>query len=445
MSSEEIAISVTKLGKCYQIYDRPQDRLKQFILPRLGGYFTKGYSAWFREFWAIKNVSFQIRRGETVGIIGRNGSGKSTLLQMICGTLSPTEGGVETRGRVAALLELGAGFNPEFTGLENVYLNAAILGLSRSEIENRFDNIAAFADIGEFIHQPVKHYSSGMYARLAFAVAIHVDPDVFVVDETLSVGDISFQTKCLRAIEKIKNRGTAILFVTHSPGQVEALCDRALWLNEGRLKGDGSPKSLMRRYVNFLSHEIDDEDDGKSEDDFAVDRISEPSDSSAKWRPITNANNISGSKAAVITKILVRANGAGAADVIDAVKQHVSVSVQLDVRSEIARPLVAVGIFNALNEPVVHFNSDNAGVSLSSLPAGSRHAFDFNFEIPPLRPGEYIIAVGVDDGFSGNSSVIFHVYDAWCFTVVLPPHVKQQGGYVQIESAKNAIVHSQLD
>ena len=215
--SSEIAIKVENLSKCYQIYAQPRDRLKQFVLPRLQRIAGKSPKQYFREFWALKDVSFEVKKGETVGIIGRNGSGKSTLLQMICGTLNPTGGTIQTNGRTAALLELGSGFNPEFTGRENVYLNGAVLGLTNDEIDNRFDDIASFADIGDFIEQPVKTYSSGMVVRLAFAVAVNVDPQILVVDEALSVGDELFQRKCYSRIETIKDKGATIILSPIQP------------------------------------------------------------------------------------------------------------------------------------------------------------------------------------------------------------------------------------
>lgn len=245
MSSDKNIIRVDGLGKCYEIYNRPQDRLKQSILPRIRALAGRAPKYYYREFWALKNVSFEVGRGQTVGIIGRNGSGKSTLLQIICGTLTPSTGLVETHGRVAALLELGAGFNPEFTGRENVYMNAAVLGLTKEEIDARFDDISAFADIGDFIEQPVKHYSSGMYARLAFAVAINVDPDILVVDEALAVGDEPFQRKCFARINKIKDDGATILFVSHSGGTIINLCDRAILLNRGERLFTGLPKRAV--------------------------------------------------------------------------------------------------------------------------------------------------------------------------------------------------------
>jgi lipopolysaccharide transport system ATP-binding protein len=242
--SSEIAISVADISKRYQIYDAPSDRLKQML--------TSVRKQYFREFEALKNISFEVQKGETVGIIGRNGSGKSTLLQIICGTLNPTSGTVHTRGRIAALLELGAGFNPDFTGRENVYMNAAILGLSKTEIEERFDDIAAFADIGEFIEQPIKSYSSGMAVRLAFAIAINVDPQILIVDEALSVGDELFQRKCFSRIEAIRAKGATILFVSHSGGTIIELCDRAILLESGENLAEGAPKQIVARYQKLL-------------------------------------------------------------------------------------------------------------------------------------------------------------------------------------------------
>lgn len=251
VATDEIAIRVTNLSKCYHIYDRPQDRLKQSIVPRLQRLIGRSPTQYAREFWALKDVSFEVKKGETVGIIGRNGSGKSTLLQMICGTLTPTSGTIETRGRVAALLELGAGFNPEFTGRENVYMNGAVLGLSKEEIDVRFDDIAAFADIGEFIEQPAKTYSSGMYVRLAFAVVAHVDADILVIDEALSVGDALFSLKCMRFLREFMQTGT-IFFVSHDMGAVRNLCRDALWLERGKIRGIGGAKTLVDAYVTSL-------------------------------------------------------------------------------------------------------------------------------------------------------------------------------------------------
>jgi lipopolysaccharide transport system ATP-binding protein len=250
--SNEIAISVKNLSKCYEIYSSPSSRLKQFIVPKLKQLLGKKSVNYYREFWALRDISFEVKRGETVGIIGSNGSGKSTLLQMICGTLTPTTGTVQTHGRVAALLELGAGFNPEFTGRENVYLNATVLGLSIEEIDARFDAIAAFADIGDFIDQPIKTYSSGMSVRLAFAVQSQIDPDIFIVDEALSVGDAKFQAKCFDRLRQLKENGTCILLVTHSSEQIVTHCTQAILLSKGVQLQAGKPKDVVNRYLDLL-------------------------------------------------------------------------------------------------------------------------------------------------------------------------------------------------
>lgn len=242
------AISVKNLSKCYQLYAQPIDRLKQFL--------WRGRRQYFREFWALRDVSFEVAKGEVLGIIGRNGAGKSTLLQLLCGTLNPTDGSVNVQGRIAALLELGSGFNPEFSGRENVYLSASILGLSQQEIDERFEAIVDFSGIRDFIDQPVKTYSSGMYVRLAFSVATSVDPDILVVDEALSVGDGEFARKSFDRIRAMKEAGKTILFCSHSLYQVEAFCDRVLWLDHGNVRLCGEPQSVVQNYSIFLAGDV---------------------------------------------------------------------------------------------------------------------------------------------------------------------------------------------
>jgi lipopolysaccharide transport system ATP-binding protein len=240
MSSDWV-VKIHDVSKAYTVYEKPEDRLKQML--------WRQHRKYYKEFWALRDINLDIYRGETLGIIGRNGSGKSTLLQLICGTLHPTWGQIEVRGRVAALLELGAGFNPEFTGMENLFLNASILGLSQNEIHNRVDRIAAFADIGDFLKQPVKTYSSGMYARLEFAVAVHVDPEVLIVDEILAVGDAAFQRKCVQRFYEIKEQGATILFVSHDSYQVKNLCDRAIYLIDGVPRAVGAAAEVVDQYT----------------------------------------------------------------------------------------------------------------------------------------------------------------------------------------------------
>ncbi|MFV3307175.1 ABC transporter ATP-binding protein [Pseudomonas sp. NY15181] len=247
--SSDFSIRVQNLGKCYQIYEKPHHRLLQMLLGRFG-------KSYFKEFWAIRDVSFSIPRGKVIGILGKNGAGKSTLLQIICATLSPSHGDVEVNGRVAALLELGSGFNPEFTGIENIYLNGQILGLSPEEVSRKLDDILAFADIGDFVHQPVKTYSSGMFARLAFSVAVNVEPDILIVDEALSVGDAWFQHKSMARMRTLMESGCTVLFVSHSIEAVRALCDEAVWLEKGTIKMQGGVTEVTNAYMNdvFIEH-----------------------------------------------------------------------------------------------------------------------------------------------------------------------------------------------
>jgi lipopolysaccharide transport system ATP-binding protein len=272
-TDREVVITVSHVGKCYHIYDKPEDRLKQAIIPRLYRLGTVGLrqpgQRYFREFWALRDVSFEVGRGELVGIVGRNGAGKSTLLQVIVGTMTPTEGMVQVDGRVAALLELGSGFNPEFTGRENVYLNASLLGLSSGETDEKFDEIERFADIGSFIDQPVKSYSSGMMMRLAFAVQTAVDPSVLIVDEALAVGDARFQKKCYERLERYRREGGTALFVTHDTGIVTEICSRAIILEEGRIFDEGEPHRIAREYHRLLFGPDSDKPTERKSDDLA--------------------------------------------------------------------------------------------------------------------------------------------------------------------------------
>ncbi|WP_026732957.1 ABC transporter ATP-binding protein [Fischerella sp. PCC 9605] len=245
--SEEIAISLKNVSKCYKRYVRPVDRLKEILLP------GKSHA---QEFWALRDINLEVRKGETVGIIGQNGSGKSTLLQIIAGTLTPTTGEVNVKGRVSALLELGSGFNPEFTGRQNVFFNGQILGLSREEIEAKFNDIAAFAEIGNFMDEPVKTYSSGMFVRLGFSVAINVNPEILIVDESLAVGDGVFVHRCMAKIRDFQDSGGTILFVSHDIGSVSRLCSESVWLNQGVIVDAGIPAEVCKHYQAWVHEEI---------------------------------------------------------------------------------------------------------------------------------------------------------------------------------------------
>ncbi|MDQ3039990.1 MAG: ABC transporter ATP-binding protein, partial [Pseudomonadota bacterium] len=270
------AIRVRGLSKCYQVYARPEDRLKQALMPRMQRLLRAPQKAYHRDFWALRDVSFDVRKGETLGVIGRNGSGKSTLLQIICGTLTPTAGSVEVNGRVAALLELGSGFNPEFTGRENIYMSGAVLGLTRRQIDAKYADIVAFADIGDFVSQPVKTYSSGMFVRLAFAVIAHADADILVIDEALSVGDVFFGQKCMRFLRKFQETGT-VLFVSHDAAAVVNLCDSAILLDHGHLTMNGTAKEVSEAYHASAAYSLTVHNEDNPCDD-ADDDVDDPRD-----------------------------------------------------------------------------------------------------------------------------------------------------------------------
>ena len=438
--SSDTAVQVEHLGKCYQIYDTPRSRLKQFIVPRLQKLVGMNSKQYFRDFWALKDVSFEVKRGETFGIIGRNGSGKSTLLQMICGTLTPTRGGVKTCGRIAALLELGSGFNPDFTGRENVYMNAAVIGLKSEEVDELFDAISTFADIGQFMEQPIKTFSSGMMLRLAFAVSAHVKPDILVVDEALSVGDIRFQNKCLRKIDEIRNAGSSILFVSHSSGQVEALCDRVLWLNDGDVRALGDPARLVREYVNFMVHGIDKLNTESfhpvAHRDATPENKATKNDRDCFWTNISIGHNILREGGADIKRVRVWFDNEPGEIQIACKVQSVSLEAEVEFLVAIMNPLIGIGVFNDLNEPVVHVNSANIGSRLDAVERPSRAIVSLDFTLPALRSGEYLIAIGIDDGVPGSSTLLCHVYDAWSFRVVKTGSSPEQSGYVQVADAR---------
>lgn len=360
MSCEPV-IRARNLGKCYQIYAQPQDRLKQFL--------SRGRRQYFREFWALNDVSFEVMPGEVVGILGRNGSGKSTLLQLVCGTLTPTSGEVEVKGRVAALLELGAGFNPEFTGRENVFLSAAVLGLSETEIAARYEDIVDFSGIRDFIDQPVKTYSSGMYVRLAFSVAISVDPDILVIDEALSVGDGEFSRKSFDRIMALKEAGKTILFCSHSMYQIEAICNRALWLNQGELKVIGEPAEAIVAYNAFVNAQ---RSEAQAEAAAAGGVVSSAAPGTATIEDVTvSANGVEGRELHVVSG-----------------KTTLTVTVEFVSDPSLPAPSVAVVLNDSSNTPITSAGTRNDGLAVSRDSAG-KGKVTLVFEQFSLLKGEY--------------------------------------------------------
>lgn len=421
--SSEVAIKVENLSKCYQIYEQPRDRLKQFILPRLQGSLGLPPKQYFREFWALKDVSFEVKKGETVGIIGRNGSGKSTLLQMICGTLNQTSGSIQTNGRIAALLELGSGFNPEFTGRENVYLNAAVLGLSREEVHARFNDIAAFADIGDFIEQPVKTYSSGMMVRLAFAVIAHVDADILVVDEALAVGDAFFTQKCMRFLRAFMKTGT-VLFVSHDTGTVVNLCNTAVLLNRGQVAETGSPKEVTERYLATL-YEVNQEVAGVSTDRIHVtaSQIASQSDYRDMREVLVNSSTLRNDIEVFQFKPLQSGFGTGDAK-ITSVRlldpggetlswivggEDVILEIRCSVYKDVLSPIVGFQFKDRLGQTIF---ADNTFLVYQNNPQstvqGRVLVARFEFRLPVLPTGDYCFDAAIADG-----SQLDHVQHHW--------------------------------
>ncbi|MGZ4955527.1 MAG: FkbM family methyltransferase [Methylobacter sp.] len=375
--SFEPAISIKNLSKCYQLYAQPQDRLKQFL--------RGGRHQYYREFWALHDVSLDIMPGEVLGIVGRNGAGKSTLLQLLCNTLNPTSGCVDVRGRISALLELGSGFNPEFSGRENVYLSASILGLSKQEIDARFEEIVDFSGIRDFLDQPVKTYSSGMYVRLAFSVATTVDPDILVVDEALSVGDGEFARKSFERIRGMKEAGKTILFCSHSLYQMEAFCDRVLWLDHGKLMLLGEPQEVVRRYSDFLLGNI-----GETKAESAMPITSRPPSPQGYAR----LSHIEVSLDGIADRMLHGRPG----------ENNLSIRLQFESDPELPAPTVGATIDYGTLVTVACVVSGFENISIERDEHG-RGEVTIDFPNLPLRKGEYQVSVYL------ASEDAIHIYD----------------------------------
>jgi len=420
--SSDTAIAVENLSKSYHIYNKPLDRLLQML--------ARGRKQYFREFWALKNISLEIKKGETWGIIGKNGSGKSTLLQLICGTLNPTTGSISTRGRIAALLELGSGFNSEFTGRENVYLNASVLGLRREEIDSKFDAIVAFADIGEFIDQPVKTYSSGMYVRLAFAVIANVDADILIIDEALAVGDALFTQKCMRFLRNFKTSGT-LLFVSHDTVAVNSLCDKAIWLDHGCMLANNFSKEVSEAYLASLYAQSSSMENSRYKSNFK----SEPRTELGRIRRDMRADIINNSNLRNDIEIFefqpdsARGFGAGGAEIcsselFNTSYEHLShivggedVILRITIHSstELKHPIVGFSFKDRTGQVLF---GDNTYISHGAkdliTPPDHNLVAEFHFTMPILAPGDYSIAAAVADGTQQD-----HVQHHWIHDAII--------------------------
>lgn len=425
------AIEVNNLSKCYQIYDTPSARLKQMLM--------RGRRHYYKEFWALKDVSFHIKKGETVGIIGRNGSGKSTLLQMICGTLNPTAGTIKVQGRVAALLELGSGFNPEFTGRENVFFNAGVLGQSEAVTRQKFSAIEAFADIGDFIDQPVKTYSSGMMVRLAFAVIAHVDADVLVIDEALAVGDAFFTQKCMRFLREFMQYGT-VLFVSHDTAAVKSLCTYAIWLDKGLVKQRGDPKDVCEQYLQAyyeaqqVAQEINTIEDRRAVqqaliDEVLTERIAKEKLALTDQRlRFLNASNLRNDLRLFEFNPNAPSFGQGGSRVITvALSDTDSQPLSWAVGGEDVELLIEAIALQAITSPIVGFVikdrlgqtlfGDNTFVAYENDDRACRPGqllrARFRFQMPRLPVGDYSVTIAIAEGTQE-----VHIQHQWIFDAI---------------------------
>jgi lipopolysaccharide transport system ATP-binding protein len=432
---DEIAIAVRDLGKCYGIYQRPMDRLKRTL--------WRGRRRFCTEFWALRNVSFDLRRGEAVGVIGRNGSGKSTLLQMIAGTLRPTEGEVEVRGRVAAMLELGSGFNPEFTGRENVYLNGSILGLPTSEIDRRFAEIAAFADVGDFIDQPVKTYSTGMLVRVAFAVQTVLEPDVLIVDEALAVGDAAFQVKCMSRMNRLLEKGISVVLVTHDVNAVRTFCHRAIWLEQGEVREMGEPREVTSRYLQFIlgdqqvasSVDAGGDVEGSSRLDSRTAGGFEKAEPSAPARSLFRVDGrrdlVRWGSGEIRVEAVAMDNGSASRAPVFEYGDRLHIETEVRATRNVDSPNVGVGfaLRNTKGLDIITFTSWEAGYRVPPMKSGSTVRMRFELE-NILAPGEYALVLNVEDvrgserhyfDFVENALLFRVVGSRRIFSCVLPP------------------------
>ncbi len=425
---ENIAISVKDLDKVYKLYEKPMDRLKDSL-----GLTRKQL---YKEHYALKKVNMDIRRGETVGIIGTNGSGKSTILKIITGVLNPTAGSVQVDGRISALLELGAGFNMEYTGIENIYLNGTMIGFTEEEIEAKMQDILDFADIGDFVYQPVKTYSSGMFVRLAFAVAINIEPEILIVDEALSVGDVFFQAKCYRKFEEFKQMGKTILFVSHDLSSISKYCDRVVLLNKGVKLAEGAPKEMINRYKKLLVHadetDLLDEDASGASETNAISRADKAKASSAFWKDSMNVNE----GATVYGNGMASVVDFGIFDEEELLTSSIEKGTVFTVRSkvtfaeDIADPIFTFTIKNLKGTDVTGTNTMFEKVPLALAKAGETYIASFRQRMQ-LQGGEYLVSIGCTGYRNGEFTAYNRLYDICSLTVISD---KNTVGFFDMES-----------
>ena len=421
----DFAIRVQDVTKLYKLYDKPSDRFKESL-----GLSKK---IKYREHYALHNLNFDVQKGECVGIIGTNGAGKSTILKIITGVLNPTSGNVEINGRISALLELGAGFNMEYTGLENIYLNGTMIGFSRSEIDQKLDDILSFADIGDFIHQPVKTYSSGMFARLAFAVAINIDPEILIVDEALSVGDVFFQAKCYKKFEDFKQQGKTILFVSHDLGSISKYCDRVVLLNKGQKLAEGKPKEMVDMYKKVLVGQLDLDHVEEEQENMAkspnIEQILNKKSEDGTWkRQLTNNQNAieyGDKKAEIVDYAILDDQG----NITNSVEKGKDFYIRMKVRMNepIQLPIFAYSIKDSKGTEIT---GTNTMYEKTNFEVGKIMDVTFRQKMS-LQGGEYLLSLGCTS-FEADDFVVYHrLYDVCNIAVVSD---KNTVGYYDMDS-----------
>lgn len=407
---EDIAIKVEHLSKMYKLYDKPSDRFKE----ALGLTKKKLYA----EHYALDDVNFDVKVGETVGIIGTNGSGKSTILKIITGVLNPTGGSVTVNGRISALLELGAGFNMEYTGIENIYLNGTMIGFSREEIDAKMQDILDFADIGEFVNQPVKTYSSGMFVRLAFAVAINIEPEILIVDEALSVGDVFFQSKCFKKFEEFKKMGKTILIVSHDLGSISKYCDRVILLNKGKKAAEGSPKKIVDLFKKLLVGVNIDEDDESSENSTAVAAVDDDS-VDTRWKDNytinPKINEYGNRKAEIIDFAIIDENGVYTSSIMKGTSFKIRSKVKFN--ESVVDPIFTYTFKTIKGTDITGTNTMFEKVSVGTTKPGDVYVATFEQDMS-LQGGEYLLSISCTGFVEGELTVYHRMYDVVNITVI---------------------------
>jgi len=423
----DLTLNISNLSKKYKLYEKPIDRLKEAFHP-----FKKKYH---QDFYALRNISFTSHRGDIIGIIGKNGSGKSTLLQIITGVLTPTNGTVDVYGRISALLELGAGFNPELTGMENVYFQSSILGYSHQQTTAMIDDILAFAEIGDFIHQPVKSYSSGMFVRLAFAVAITVDPEILIVDEALAVGDFRFRQKCIRTMREIMEKNKTILFVSHDTGSVTEFCNKVIWLRDGEIYASGNPHDICKEYISYMSYGLltdSKETDSQGADtDKGQDKgLSYPS--SVLWQDVSQLESF-GERGAEISRVVLF--GAEDARTIRQFEggERVVFAVEVVARQDVDRPIVGFHLMDPNGVRVLGFNTFTYSVAMDSLKKGDVRVVEFEFDFPYLKAAKYSFSPAMAEGSHMENIQHHWVYDAYMIEIVTADDSARLGHYLVLK------------